>query len=203
MMRETGDAHLVGRPWWAHGHEAFDCRERAKRVISTRHMEHGKVEDRFVSRELLHERVGYLITPFENDVGVFQLVGTAPVKHRDFFWLCGKLLAKGSKHGGKLIEGEGDVNVKHGCVLLLCPSSKQRVLLGHGVLLTSASWQHAHPRSILQALGSTALLALADTIIGGGGLLPLMTKVFTGGISTCFCLWVGALHALVPPLPTM
>jgi len=120
VIIETDDAHLVAGPWWARWHEAFDRRERAKRVIGTRYMEHGKVEDRLVSRELLDERVGYLITSFENDVGLFQLVGTAPVKHADFFWLCGKLLAKGSKHGDKLIEGKGDVNVKHGDVLLLC-----------------------------------------------------------------------------------
>jgi len=77
------------------------------------------------------------------------------------------------------------------------------VLLRHGELLTSALWQHAHPHSILQALGGAALLALAEAIVGGGGLLPIVTKVFTGRIDVRLWLWIGAFHVLVPPLPTM
>jgi len=159
---------------------------------------------------LLDEGLIHLVGPFKDQEAHGCFDRATKIQDHHCFWLRCKLLPQGGNRRMKLVEWEGHMDILHRGDLLLCLSSKQAALLGHGVLLVGggqrvgagALWHSVDPRSLLQALGGAALVALADAIVSSGGCLPIMTHISTGGIAGRFCSWVGALHTC-SPLPTM
>jgi hypothetical protein len=151
------------------------------------------------------EELVNLVGPFEHEVAHGLLIGRTKIQHSDLRLLGCKLRLKGRNLCMELVELKGDVDILHRCALLLFLPLKQAVLLGHGVLLVGSSdrispgtfWHGGDPHPVLQALGGATRVALAEAI--GGGRLPIVADISTGGIGKGLCAGLLFPHGMVKP----
>ncbi len=103
--------------------------QRVQRVIAgKKHTKGTKIENGAIIRKLVNESGVNLIVSFHHDIADFLLLGTASIQHEDVIVLGCKLFLKGGKHSVKLVEWEGDVDIKHGYSPSLSACHQNRLL---------------------------------------------------------------------------
>jgi hypothetical protein len=102
--------------------------QRVQRVLAgKKHAKDGEIHHTAIIGKLVNESGVNLIVPFQHDIPDFLLVGATAIEHEDVVVLGCKLLLKGGKHCVKLVEWEGDMDIKHG-FSPLCSASYQNRL---------------------------------------------------------------------------